>query len=228
MFKNTKKDVRRNRHAGLSVPVLIALAVLTVSAVGCGKKKPTEEMPSQAESVTESQAASAASQSAPEASVSVKDIVLTQSVTSRDGRLSMELPDGWADMTGSFGDDGYGLHVGCPDEAALIMGGHESKTDSVLEGLKDYTETLYNGITDNPVFVNVQDGSVSPLTFGKRDLSGYVSRFTADAEGRGVAYWIYTAETETDYYQIVCWTDSANAKAEEAVFDAIMKSVDIS
>jgi hypothetical protein len=149
-------------------------------------------------------------------------------------------------------DQGYSIEAGSYTEASFVTAAYESKSNSPVTSLDAYYTTLLSGLTGNTdLFSNVQvHSSPEEISLGKDGLKGRKILFTAtykgganstdissaassaeeaasdtsSAEGQGIAYWLYTAEDENNYYQFNCWTVSANAEAEEPVFDAIVGS----
>lgn len=208
---------------------LLAASLLTA---GCGSDRTPVSDTSLPESGISLPAEESQADSEPESGAEAAVITLTKSIDSADGSMRLQFPDNWSDMSGFMSTDGsveaaYPLRAGCPEEAAFLLACCESREGSILSDVRDYTETLVQGMTASSLFSDVQMGQLTPISLGRDSLSGYIAQFTADSQAGRVAYTLYTAETETAFYQICCWTSNAGAGSEEAVFDTIAGSFEV-
>ena len=157
---------------------------------------------------------------------------LTRQIDSTDGTMRLFLPETWGDLVGKMDDTGeldktYPLKAGCYEEAAFLMAAHESKENSPIVDLTDFTETLLKAVSGNEVFSDVRRGGLRNLKLKKSGLKAIRTGFSAVFEGQTVIYRIYAVEDEGRYYQITAWSTGTNERTAEAVFDAIVETFEV-
>ena len=160
---------------------------------------------------------------------STSSVSLKVKIDSADGTMEIMAPDTWQDMKGQLDESGssdqnYPLQAGSYDDETFLTANGESKTNSSLTSLQEYSDTILKGVTASTAFSNVQAEATTDVTLTASGLPAKRTKFIAAYGSQQIAYWIYAAEGTSRYYQICCWTADDNAVNAEPVIEAVVNS----
>lgn len=233
------------------LPVVLFMAAVLGMTTGCGTAKTDTSSDSVISNVSDvsaadSSAASKASSksqetskadskasSASEGTLSAADSVATVSYTlkmdSTDGTMEVTLPDNWEDMTGKMDTTGdaqqnWVIEAGCLEEESFLTAVGESKTNTALASLAEYSDTIVQAVSTNTLFTDAQASSTEDLTLTSGGFAAKKTKISATYSGQKIAYWIYAVEGSKRYDQFICWTTEDNASSAEEKFDTIVNS----
>ena len=157
------------------------------------------------------------------------ELNLSVKIDSTDGTEEFYIPDTWADLKGSMDSTGeteqsYTVEAGSLDEQMFLISNGESRHNSSLLSLEDYSKTLVDGVSKSTDFSNVQNAGTADLILKNSGLTAKKTVLTVNYQNQSVSYYIYAIEGSERYYQVCCWTIAANQTAAGQTFDAIVNT----
>lgn len=223
---------------------LISCLLILAMAAGCGSGSSAVSSSSASNTSTKSAAASQAvtdagstqsESSGTDSSESAAPtpteapVSLTLKVDGTDKVMEVLVPGTWADLRGQLDktgemDQNYPIQTGSYDEESFLIANRESKLNSSLASLKEYSDTIVQGVAANKSFSDIQTGETSDITLKNSGFKAKKTEIIASYAGQQIAYWVYAAEGKDDYYQFCCWTADDNASKAEPNFDAVVNS----
>ncbi len=170
----------------------------------------------------------AASGSAPAAGTSSG--ANTVKIDSTDGTYEILVPSAWSDLKGQLDSTGeteqnYTIEAGSLDEQSFLISNRESKKNSSLVSLTDYSDTLVSAISKSSDFSNIRNGGTSDFTLKTSGFTAKKTLLTVSYQNQDLAYYIYAVESGNYYYQFCCWTAATNEGAAGDNFDAAVNSL---
>ncbi len=163
------------------------------------------------------------------AGTSSGELNLSVKIDSTDGTEEFYIPDTWADMKGSMDSTGeteqsYTVEAGSLDEQMFLISNGESRHNSSLLSLEDYSKALVEGISKSTDFSDVQNAGTADLILKNSGLTAKKTVLTVNYQNQSLSYYIYAIEGSERYYQVCCWTIAANQTAAGQTFDAIVNT----
>ena len=152
---------------------------------------------------------------------------------SADGRYTIYIPESWQNMDGKMDPGGmdrkFQLQAGSFDRQVFLVFNNEPMEDSGLASFDDYFSALTRGVTGSSLLSEVQMSNPESITLKESQLPGRKLSFTAKYHPAGlpeqrIAYRIYGAQGDGEYYQFCCWTTAANSAMMDDLLDTIVDS----
>lgn len=151
-------------------------------------------------------------------------------------KYTIYIPDTWRNMKGEIDPGGkdaqFQIEAGSYDQQVFLLFNNEPMEDSGLTSFDDFFSALTRGVTGSTLLSDIQTSNPESITLETSQLPGKKLTFTAlyhptGAPAQRIAYRIYGAQGDGEYYQFCCWTTAANSAMVEDLLDMIVNSLEI-
>jgi len=191
--------------------IMLFSMILTLS--GCNATK------LQTSSKTQASSQAVASSQAPVSSQSSDNVI----VTSKDGSVSITVPNGWNnDDLSSFPSAYMGVSDVSSVEYLVIVKKSKSTepanftADACLNAVKTFFATY---VVTGPAWGQTSNITVNGLNGESAELSA-----TGKISKANLTYWVDVLEDTNNFYEVIGWTVSSKADANKQTIENIMNS----